>query len=96
VDFDELISEADTSPTRRSAEAEERDTAAWGMQKLIELVDEAIDRAGAQLARSAGLWANSPSPFVDEGRPVRGRRPQSSPTHSLLEAMDRDQGMSPT
>ena len=94
MDYDELITEADASPTRRSAEAEERDIAAWGMQKLIELVDDAIDSAGAQLARSAGLWADSPSPFVDEGRPVRGRRSRSSPTHSL-EAMDRDQGMSP-
>lgn len=96
MDFDELITKADASPTRQSAEVEELDTAAWGMQTLIELVDEAIDRAGAQLARSAGLWADSPSPFVDEGRPVRGRRSRSSPTHSLLEAMDRDQGMGPT
>lgn len=28
----------------------------WSIERLLVLLDEAIDSAGAQLARSAGLW----------------------------------------
>jgi hypothetical protein len=48
---------------------------AWSMGMFIRLVDEAIDSAGAQLARSGGLWDDSV-----EDRLVResGRRPRGS------------------
>ncbi|WP_238157136.1 hypothetical protein [Kribbella sp. VKM Ac-2571] len=32
----------------------------WSIRHAIELLDEAIDKMGGQLARSAGLYADSP------------------------------------
>lgn len=42
----------------------------WSVERLIELLDGAIDTAGAQLARSAGLWDDTP----DEARARRESR----------------------
>jgi hypothetical protein len=33
----------------------------WSIRRAIETLDEAIDRMGDQLARSAGLYADSPT-----------------------------------
>ncbi len=68
----------------------------WSVRRLIELLDEAIDSAGAQLARSAGLWADSeseavvapkPRQVLPRPRPVRrsalGSRPSTA--DSLIE-----------
>lgn len=65
---------------------------AWTVGKLIELIDEAIDTAGAQLARSAGLWADSPTPFDERERPIMRRRKRSLPEQPPMEepAGDRD------
>ncbi|WP_329000905.1 hypothetical protein OHA18_41550 [Kribbella sp. NBC_00709] len=71
-------------------EAEALDDAAWSIRKLIGIVDEAIDAAGAQLARSAALWADSPTPFDERDRPVRRPRPRTPPAQSLLEEPGRD------
>lgn len=65
----------------------------WSVGKLIQLIDEAIDAAGAQLARSAGLFADSPSPFDEDERPSRQQR--SSSALLQLEELDRDGGISP-
>lgn len=72
-----------------------RGVAAWSLERLIALLDEAIDSAGAQLARSAGLWDDSPSAGELPDGPKRRLRPQSSEARSLLEQVDRDQGMGP-
>jgi hypothetical protein len=69
---------------------------AWSVARLIELLDEAIDAAGVQLARSDGLWADTagetpvarqPRHGVPRRRPVRrseiGRWPPT--TESLME-----------
>jgi hypothetical protein len=56
-------------------DAVEREGPAWTIGRLIELVDDAIDTAGAQLARSAGLWADSPGAApVAQSLPRRVRR----------------------
>jgi hypothetical protein len=62
---------------------------AWSMARLIQLLDDAIDSAGAQLARSAGLWDDTPS---EAPARVRSRRPrrdalgsQTSSVEPLLE-----------
>jgi hypothetical protein len=67
---------------------------AWSIRKLLELVDGAIDSAGAQLARSAGLWADAPTPFEERGRSVVRRRPRSESTRDLLEGPDGSEGVS--
>ncbi len=64
----------------------------WSIAVLIQLLDDAIDSAGAQLARSAGLWVDSPedrSVFraPDGRRPVRVR---SLSARALLEESDAD------
>lgn len=69
--------------------------AAWSIRKLIELLDDAIDSAGAQLARSAGLWADSPAPVEERSASAAGRRSSSLPATSLLEELERDHGASP-
>lgn len=68
---------------------------AWSIRKLIELIDDAIESAGAQLARSAGLWADSPAPFDECPRPAAPRQSGSMSARSLLEEPDRDQGIGP-
>jgi hypothetical protein len=60
----------------------------WSIEKLVDLIDAAIDSAGAQLARSAGLWADSPSPYHERERPMRPRRQRSLDTRALLEQED--------
>lgn len=40
----------------------------WSVRLAIELLDEAIDKMGDQLARSAGLYADSPEEL---SRPLR-------------------------
>ncbi|MEV6273335.1 hypothetical protein AB0L64_39630 [Kribbella sp. NPDC051936] len=67
---------------------------AWSVRRLIQLIDEAIDSAGAQLARSAGLWADSPPRPGERDRPVaRGQRDAVS-THAMLDEPDKDHGLS--
>ncbi|GAA1581238.1 hypothetical protein GCM10009789_38880 [Kribbella sancticallisti] len=63
----------------------------WSVRKLIELIDEAIDTAGAQLARSGGLWADSASPIADVHRPPVRRSPASG---ARPEEPDTDYGVS--
>lgn len=72
-----------------------RGVTAWTLERLIALLDEAIDSAGAQLARSAGLWDDSPSPSELPDGPRRRRRPQPSDTRTLLEQAERDRGIGP-
>jgi hypothetical protein len=60
----------------------------WRIERLVELIDAAIDSAGAQLARSAGLWADSPSPYHQRERPVRQRQHRPSDTRAVLEQED--------
>ena len=62
----------------------------WSIRRLIELIDEAIDTAGAQLARSAGLWADSPTPFDERERSSMHRRSKSVSAKSCLEESDRE------
>jgi hypothetical protein len=50
----------------------------WSITRLIGLVDDAIDSAGAQLARSAGLMADPPNDPVVVHRPVVRRKPAGS------------------
>lgn len=85
---------ADEGPRELDAEALPRDPA-WSIRKLIELIDGAIDSAGAQLARSAGLWADSAPSFDDRDLPSVRRRPSSASARSLLEEADRDHGIVP-
>lgn len=69
-----------SGPERRHGPA----SAVWSIARLIALLDEAIDSAGEQLARSGGLgfeWTEQ-DPVV---RPIGGRRPRS-PARS--EALD--------
>ncbi|MGW6195552.1 hypothetical protein ACWF0M_05335 [Kribbella sp. NPDC055110] len=68
---------------------------AWSIRKLIELIDEAIDSAGDQLARSAGLWAESPGRADAPDRLAVRRRSGSLSARSLLEEPDRDNGVGP-
>jgi hypothetical protein len=65
----------------------------WSIRRFIELVDDAIDTAGAQLARSAGLWADSPTPFDERDRAPTRRRSHLSSARSLSEEPDRDRGI---
>ncbi|MFI5735009.1 hypothetical protein ACIA49_33160 [Kribbella sp. NPDC051587] len=57
---------------------------AWSIARLIALIDEAIDSAGDQLARSGGLgfeWTE-----VDAAvRPIGGRRPRRPSLASACE-----------
>ncbi|GAA3097025.1 hypothetical protein JOF29_006039 [Kribbella aluminosa] len=50
----------------------------WSIRRAIDLLDEGIDRMGQQLARSAGLWDDSPAemklPSDLPEKPLRGRR----------------------
>ncbi|TCN35496.1 hypothetical protein EV644_11558 [Kribbella orskensis] len=61
----------------------------WSIARLIGLLDEAIDSAGAQLARSAGLWDDTvqDKPARSTTRQLR-RKPQgfeASTTESSFE-----------
>jgi hypothetical protein len=67
----------------------------WSIQRLIELIDEAIDTAGAHLARSAALWADSPSLFDERERSTTRRRSYSLSASSPYEEPDREQGIDP-
>jgi hypothetical protein len=49
---------------------------AWSIAELIHLLDEAIDSAGSQLARSAGLWDDTPDALAR-------KRPRSPRPHAL-------------
>jgi hypothetical protein len=80
---------------RPTSEIADQDKAAWTIRKLIDILDDAIDTAGTQFARSAGLWADSPTPFDERGRSVRRRRPPSTPTESVAEEPDTDRSISP-
>lgn len=83
---------ADLAPGRPDAPAA---PVLWSIDRLLELIDVAIDSAGAQLARSAGLWADSPSPFHERERPVRRRRSQSLDTWALSEQEGPDRDIGP-
>jgi hypothetical protein len=67
---------------------------AWSMGRLVELVDAAIDSAGAQLARSGGLWDDSPSPFDERDWPSRRQQGRVLTSRELLEEQDLDSGRS--
>lgn len=69
---------------------------AWSIARLVELVDAAIDTAGAQLARSVGLSDDLPTPFDERDRPSGHRRTRLSSARDLLEQPDSDSGLSPT
>jgi hypothetical protein len=60
---------------------------AWAMATLIELLDRAIDSAGMQLARSAGLWDDTPAERVARTKPCRRSRQEERGSHvdQLLE-----------
>lgn len=60
----------------------------WSIRKVLELIDEAIDSAGAQLARSAGLWTDGPGPFDERDQPVLRRQSRSESARDLLEGPD--------
>ncbi len=56
----------------------------WSIARLIALVDQAIDSAGEQLARSGGLgfdWTDTNAVV----RPIGGRRPRRPATASGYE-----------
>jgi hypothetical protein len=61
----------------------------WSVARLIELVDAAIDSAGAQLARSAGLWAESP-----DSRTQRRTAAGGVSSRSVLEAAPGERDLS--
>lgn len=70
--------------------------AGWSVRQAIELVDAAIDAVGGQLARSAGFWSVSASPFDErEPPPARRRRTSSVSAKELLEQQEvgRDIGL---
>ena len=67
--------------------------AVWSIRRLIGLIDDAIDSAGAQLARSAGLWADSPLPRNRSDRPALRRRSEGSASSSSLDELNRDHGI---
>ncbi|GAA3112600.1 hypothetical protein JOF29_002783 [Kribbella aluminosa] len=92
-DVTETSTDDSQLPTR--AAAPRADGGDWTIGKLIELLDAAIDSAGAQLARSAGLWADSPSPFEGRERPLKRRNLQAEETRTLLEQADVDRGPGP-
>jgi hypothetical protein len=85
-------SNAEAGESRASLPAE-RDELSWSIRRLIELIDEAIDTASAQLARSAGLWADLPTPFDERERAPTRRRSVSSSERSPFEEPDREQGI---
>jgi hypothetical protein len=68
----------------------------WSIRRLIELIEEAIDSAGAQLARSAGLWADSPALLDERDRPAARRQSGSLSARALLEEPDKDHGIGPS
>lgn len=69
--------------------AASRRGAGWSVRLAIELVDAAIDAVGGQLARSAGLWSGSSSPFDEREPPVvRRRRTSSISAKELLEEQE--------
>jgi hypothetical protein len=59
----------------------------WSIAALIRLLDDAIDSAGAQLARSAGLWADSPDE-LSVFRAPDGRRAIRSRSLSALDLLE--------
>ncbi|WP_133791591.1 hypothetical protein [Kribbella sp. VKM Ac-2571] len=94
MDFGKLDVEEDGA--RRDLQAEVgQGSAAWTIRKLIGLIDDAIDSAGAQLARSAGLWADSPPPGSSSGRPALRRRSEVSASSSSLDELDKYHGIGP-
>jgi hypothetical protein len=67
----------------------------WTIGRLIELLDEAIDAAGAQMARSAWLWADSVDGATVAQQPPRsarrrlpGRRTAAGPWSSMTESLE--------
>ena len=88
--------DAETGAARVQLRPEaELNHSAWSVHKLIELIDDAIDSAGAQLARSAGLWGDSPAPIERRDTSAMSRSLRLLPTQQLLDEPDRDHGVSP-
>ena len=88
MDTERAVGGNDTAHDPVAAGEDGQRVPAWSIRRLIELVDEAIDAAGAQLARSAGLWDDPPigTPAVEQPplsiprrRPVRRSAAGSSP-----------------
>jgi hypothetical protein len=90
MDLGQLNAEPDEPQALLPAEPE---GFSWSIRRFIELVDDAIDTAGAQLARSAGLWADSPTPFDERDRPPTRRHSHSSLARSASEEPDKDRGI---
>lgn len=89
MDPGKLKAESDHPRALTPAEADEGGSLSWSIRRLIELVDEAIDLSGAQLARSAGLWADSPTWFGERDRSSRRHASDSASAQSMLEERDR-------
>ncbi|TCC36483.1 hypothetical protein [Kribbella speibonae] len=85
---------ADELLVPRPVEPQQQSDSAWSIRRVIHVLDGAIDTAGAQLARSAGLQADLPTPFDERERAVR-RRPTSLPARSLSEEPDWDLEIGP-
>jgi hypothetical protein len=90
MDLGQLKAEPDEPHALLLAEGE---GLSWSIRRLIELIDDAIDTAGVQLARSAGLWADSPTPFDERDRPPTRCRSQLSSVRSPSDEPDRDRGI---
>jgi hypothetical protein len=96
MDTELTVSGNDEPPNSEPAAEHRQRSPAWTMGRLIELLDEAIDSVGAQLVRSAGLWADAASGDAiaqePSQRPPRGRAaqreavgPWSSTSESLVD-----------
>jgi hypothetical protein len=77
MDTDGAARESDMALDPATAVEHPQRPPAWSVGRVIELLDQAIDTAGAQLARSAGLWPDSVTgtPIAEQQNHVVPRRP---------------------
>lgn len=66
--------------------------AMWTMAKLVQLLDEAIESAGAQLASSAGLLADWPDDPPETKARRGNQRSRSSLSSAETQLVDPDAG----
>lgn len=69
---------------------EQEDGMRWSIRRAIELLDEAIDAMGAQLARSADLMADEPSARHEPTRRTRSPTGRREPISTQPSAIDPD------